>query len=121
MRKTNVAIPFQNSRIDKTFQIGRIPDFSYSVPNPNSHFQNATLDNFQYIFSPRIDILVAQNSIFHFEVLMTQITVCKFQYFSVAQILREISFGQSRCSKTAVFAILGALNLVNFVNFSILK
>ena len=34
----------------------------------------------------------------------------KFQDFSVDQILREINFGESKSSKTAVFAILGALN-----------
>ena len=48
-------------------------------------------------------------------------TVGKFQDFSVLQILREINFGKSRSSKIAVFAILGALNFVNLVNFSLEK
>ena len=48
------------------------------------------------------------------DVLGTQHTVWKFQDFSVTQILREIIFAQSTTSKTAVFAILGALNFVNF-------
>ena len=46
-------------------------------------------------------------------------TVWKFQDFSVTQILREIVFGGSRCSKIAILAILGALNFVDFVNFSL--
>ena len=48
-------------------------------------------------------------------------TVWKFLDFSVIQILREINFGESRSSKTAVFAILGALNFVNLVHFSLQK
>ena len=36
-------------------------------------------------------------------------------------ILREINFEESRISKTAVSAILGGLNLVNFVNLSLKK
>ena len=39
-------------------------------------------------------------------------TVWKFQDFSVIQILREINFGQSRSSKTAVFAIFEPLNVL---------
>ena len=39
-------------------------------------------------------------------------TVWKFQDFSVIQILREINFGESRSSKTAVFAILGRFILL---------
>ena len=41
----------------------------------------------------------------------------KLEDFSVTQILREIKFGESRGPKTAIFAILGALNFVNLVNF----
>ena len=41
-----------------------------------------------------------------------QITVWKFQDFSVDHILREITFEKYRSSKTTVFTILGALNLV---------
>ena len=44
-------------------------------------------------------------------------TVWKFQDFSIAQILREINFGDSRSAKSAVFAIFGALNFVDLVNF----
>ena len=43
------------------------------------------------------------------------------QDFSVTQILREITFGEFRSSKNAIFAIsaiCGALNFANFVNFS---
>ena len=36
----------------------------------------------------------------------------KFQDFSVTQISLEINFGEARSSKTAVFAIFGALNLI---------
>ena len=39
--------------------------------------------------------------------------VWKFQDFSVTQILREIKFGQFKSTKTVVFAILEALNLVD--------
>ena len=42
--------------------------------------------------------------------------VWKFQDFSVIQILCEIIFRESRSSKNAVLAILGAQNFVNLVN-----
>ena len=45
----------------------------------------------------------------------------KFHDFSVTQIFRGINFGESRGAKTAVFAILGALNFVNLVHFSLQK
>ena len=45
----------------------------------------------------------------------------KFQDFSITQILREINFGDSRSAETAVFAILGAVNFVHLVNFSLEK
>jgi len=48
-------------------------------------------------------------------------TVWKFQDFSITQILREINFGGCRSSKTAVLAILGALKMINLVNFSLQK
>ena len=48
-------------------------------------------------------------------------TVWKFQDFSVTQILREINFGESRSSKTAVYSILGDQNLVHLVNISLPK
>ena len=35
--------------------------------------------------------------------------------FSITQILREINFGESRSAKSAVFAILGAMNFVHLV------
>ena len=41
--------------------------------------------------------------------------------FLSLRFLREINFGETQSSKTAVFAILGALNLVNLVNFSLQK
>ena len=48
-------------------------------------------------------------------------TVWKFQDFSVTQILREIIFGESRRSKTAVFAIIEALKMIDSVYFSLQK
>ena len=45
----------------------------------------------------------------------------KFHDFSVIQILREINFGESRSSKITVFAIFGALNIVDLINFSLQK
>ena len=42
-------------------------------------------------------------------------TVWKFQNFSVIQNLREINFGESRSSKTAVFGIFGPLSFVHLV------
>ena len=45
----------------------------------------------------------------------------KFQDFSVIQILREITFGDSKSAKIAVFAILGALIFVHLVNPSLWK
>ena len=45
----------------------------------------------------------------------------KFENFSVIQILREINFGESRSSKTAVFAIFGAVTFVDLLNCSIQK
>ena len=41
--------------------------------------------------------------------------------FSVIQILREINFGESRSCNGAYFAILGPLNCVEYVNFSVQK
>ena len=46
-------------------------------------------------------------------------TVWTFQDFSVIQNLREINFGESRSSKTAVFGIFGLLGFVHLVNFSL--
>ena len=46
------------------------------------------------------------------ELIWVLITVWKLKDFSVIQILREINFGQSRSSKTAIFAILGALKML---------
>ena len=48
-------------------------------------------------------------------------TVWKFQDLSVIQILREIKFGESRSSKTAILANFGALNFVGLVKFSLQK
>ena len=45
-------------------------------------------------------------------------SVWKSKDFSVIQILREINCREPRSSKTAVFAIFGALNIVDLVNFS---
>ena len=42
-------------------------------------------------------------------------------FFCVIQILREINFEESRIAKTAIFAILRAVNLVQMVNFSLQK
>ena len=44
-----------------------------------------------------------------------------FFFFSVTQILREINFGDSSSSKTAVLAILEVLKMFNLVNFSLEK
>ena len=45
----------------------------------------------------------------------------KLHDFSVTQILREINFGEYRSSKNAVLAILGALKMIDLVNFSFEK
>ena len=45
----------------------------------------------------------------------------KFQDFSVIQILREINFGESRSTKTAVFAISGSLYFDNLLNICLQK
>ena len=39
-----------------------------------------------------------------------------FQDFSVRHILHEINFGESRRSKTAVCAVLGALKIIDLVD-----
>ena len=49
------------------------------------------------------------------------VTVWKFQELFAIQILPEITFGESRSSKTAGFAISGTLSFVNWVNFSLQK
>ena len=41
------------------------------------------------------------------------ITVWKFQDFCITQILREINFVDSKITKTAIFAILGAVDFVH--------
>ena len=48
-------------------------------------------------------------------------TVWNFQDFCITQILLEINFVDSRSVKTPVFAIFGALNFINLVNFSLQK
>ena len=48
-------------------------------------------------------------------------TVWKFYDFSITHILREINCRDSESFKTAVFAICGALNFVNLVNFILQK
>ena len=48
-------------------------------------------------------------------------TVWKFHDFYVTQILREINFEESWSCKTAVFVILGALKMINLVNFNLQK
>ena len=53
--------------------------------------------------------------------LVNIIIQAKFQDFSVIHILREINFGESKSSKTAVFAIFGASKFVNLVDFSLQK
>ena len=45
----------------------------------------------------------------------------KFQELSVAQILREIDFGEPRGSKTGVFAILRVLKFANLVDLNLQK
>ena len=44
-----------------------------------------------------------------------------FMIFSVTQILRETNLGESKSSKTAIFAIIVALIMINLVNFSLQK
>ena len=44
-----------------------------------------------------------------------QLTVWKYQDFSVIQILREINFGESRSSKFAFFAISRAVKMQKFI------
>ena len=43
----------------------------------------------------------------------------KFHDFTIAQILREINFGESRSSKTVIFAILVALNSIQLIDFGL--
>ena len=45
----------------------------------------------------------------------------KFHEFSIPKILREINFEDSKIAKTAIFAILRAVNFVQMVNFSLQK
>ena len=54
-----------------------------------------------------------------FEIKQSILTVWKFQDICITEILHEINFGESRSAKTAVFAILGALDFVILVNFSL--
>ena len=45
----------------------------------------------------------------------------KFHDFIVTQILREINFEDCSSAKSAIFAILGAVNFENLVNFCLQK
>ena len=45
----------------------------------------------------------------------------KFQDFCITQFIREINFEHSRSAKTAIFALLRAVNFVQLVNFSFQK
>ena len=56
---------------------------------------------------------------FKFLIVINFCTVWKLQDFSLTQLLREITFGESINSKNAVFAVLGTLNFVPLVNFRI--
>ena len=47
--------------------------------------------------------------------LKTICTVWKFLDSCITEILREINFEDSRSAKSTVFAILGAVHLVNFI------
>ena len=58
---------------------------------------------------------------FFSEVKFVQHTVWKFQDFCITEILRQINFVDSRSAKTAVFAILRAVNFVHLVNFNLQK
>ena len=51
----------------------------------------------------------------------SQLKILKFQDFCITVILREINFEDSRRAKSAVFAIFGAVNFVQLVNFSLQK
>ena len=44
-----------------------------------------------------------------------------FSFFSINHILREINFGKFESWKTAIFAILGALKMINLIDFSLQK
>ena len=48
-------------------------------------------------------------------------TVWKFHNYPATDILREINFIESRNAKTAIFAVLEALNFANLVNCSLEK
>ena len=48
-------------------------------------------------------------------------TVCKFQDFSVAQILREIKFGEDKSCKTAIFCQFRGTEFWLFGKFQPLK
>ena len=48
-------------------------------------------------------------------------TVWECHDFSITQFLREINFEDSRSAKSAIFPILGAVNFVYLVNFSLQK
>ena len=53
--------------------------------------------------------------------LFTEFTVWKFKDFFITEFLCEINFVDSRSAKTAIFAILVAVNFVHLVNFSLQK
>ena len=50
-----------------------------------------------------------------------RVTVWKFCDFPITQILREINFGESRSSKTAIYACFEASDFGNLVNFHLKK
>ena len=52
-------------------------------------------------------------------VFLLDITVGKIQNFSFTKKVGEMNFRESRSSKTNFFAILGTLNFVDLVNFSL--
>ena len=53
--------------------------------------------------------------------LCAKSTVWKFQDFCITQFIREINFEHSRSAKTAIFALLRAVNFVQLVSFSFQK
>ena len=72
-------------------------------------------------WSSYVCIILRLRNLYSGEIQTATIAQMLLSGFFVTQILREINFGESRSSETAVFAIFRALNFVNLVNIRFQK
>ena len=94
-------------------------NFGLFFPIEGHFFSSPKQQVLKYAQCEKLRILLPL--MFYVKSILVNFTVWKIQDISVIQILRETNFEESRSCKSGNFAILGALNFVNLVNFSLQK